>query len=278
MARSRVINPFADLCFFLGNWQISEHHAVVRTQPLQTEAERQNGVFATTHWSVVLAARPPHSPGALESLEKLCRAYWYPLYAFVRRQGASAEDAEDLTQAFFAHLLSKDFLSGVGPEKGRFRSFLLACLKHFLADEWAKARRLKRGGASPALSLDIEQAEERYQTESRLEPSADEMYERRWALDLLARVLDRLRQEAVPAGKTAVFDQLQGCLLGERPDETYAQIGAKLGMSESGVKVTVHRLRQRYRELLREEIAHTVGDPGEIEEELRYLFAVVSRR
>ena len=250
----------------------------MRTVPRHTEPEEQAGVFATTHWSVVLAATHVHSPRAREALEKLCRTYWYPLYAFVRRQGASAEDAEDFTQAFFTHLLRKDFLSDVRPEKGRFRSFLLACLKHFLADEWDKARRLKRGGASPALSLDIEQAEERYQLESRSEPSADQLYERRWALDLLALVLDRLRQEAVQAGKAAVFDQLQGCLLGERPDETYAEIGARLGLSQSAVKVTVHRLRQRYGELLREEIAHTVAEPGEIEEELRYLFAVVSRR
>jgi RNA polymerase sigma-70 factor (ECF subfamily) len=254
------------------------HNAVVRTNPLQNETERQDGVFATTHWSVVLAASAAHSPRALEALEKLCRTYWYPLYSFVRRQGASPEDAEDVTQAFFTHLLRKDFLSRVGPEKGRFRSFLLACLKHFLADEWDKARRLKRGGASPALSLDIERAEERYQTESRLAPSPDEMYERRWALDLLARVLECLRLEAIQAGKAAVFDQLQGCLLGDRPDETYAEIGARFALSEAVVKVTVHRLRQRYRELLREEIAHTVADPGEIEEELRYLFAVVTRR
>jgi RNA polymerase sigma-70 factor (ECF subfamily) len=252
-------------------------NAIVRTEPLHTEAERQAGVFATTHWSIVLAASSVHSPQALEALEKLCCTYWYPLYAFVRRQGASAEDAEDLTQAFFAHLFRKDFLSGVGPEKGRFRSFLLACLKHFLADHWDKARRLKRGGASPALSLDIEQAEERYRCETLSEPGADQLYERRWALDLLACVLGRLRQEAVEAGKAAIFDQLQGCLVGERPDETYAESGVRLGLSQSAVKVTVHRLRQRYRQRLREEIAHTVADPGQIDEELRYLLAVVSR-
>jgi RNA polymerase sigma-70 factor (ECF subfamily) len=154
---------------------------------------------------------------------------------------------------------------------------LLACLKHFLADDWDKARRRKRGGGIPALTLAVDQAEERYQGESRVELSADQLYERRWALDLLACVLDRLRQEAVQAGKAAVFDQLQGSLLGERPGETYAEIGTRLGLSESAVKVTVHRLRQRYRALLREEIAHTVGQPGEIEEELRYLFAVVGR-
>ena len=247
-------------------------------EPTDAQGAVTQPLFATTHWSVVLAASPVHSPLAFSALEKLCRTYWYPLYAFVRRQGASAEDAEDLTQAFFAHLLRKDSFSGVGPEKGRFRSFLLACFKHFLADDWDRARRLKRGGAAPVLSVDVEQAEERYQVESHSEPGADQLYERRWALDLLACVLDRLRLEAVHAGKAAVFDQLQGCLLGERSDETYAEIGARVGLSQSAVKVTVHRLRQRYRQLLREEIAHTVAEPGEIEEELRYLFAVVSRR
>jgi RNA polymerase sigma-70 factor (ECF subfamily) len=233
--------------------------------------------FTTTHWSAVLAAGQADAPKAGEALEKLCRAYWYPLYVYVRRRGHSVEDAQDLTQAFFAHLLRKDFLSGVGPEKGRFRSFLLACLKHFLADEWEKARTAKRGGRGPERLLDLELAEERYRLEARVEANAESLYERRWALELLDRVLDRLRREAVASGREAVFDQLQGGLLGERPTETYAQLGARLGMSETAVKVTVHRLRQRYRELLREEIAHTVARPDEIEEEMRYLFGVVSR-
>ena len=235
------------------------------------------GEFTATHWSVVLAAMQQDSPQAAEALDKLCRTYWYPLYAFVRRQGCRPEDAQDLTQGFFAHLLRKDFLSGVGPEKGRFRSFLLACLKHFLADVWEKARTAKRGGTVPELLLDLDQAEERYALEARVEATAESLYERRWALDLLDHVLDRLRHEALASGREAVFDQLQGCLLCERPTETYAQLGARLGLSETAVKVTVHRLRQRYRELLREEIAHTVARPEEIGEEMRYLFAVVSR-
>jgi RNA polymerase sigma-70 factor (ECF subfamily) len=233
--------------------------------------------FTTTHWSVVLAAGQTDAPQAGEALEKLCRTYWYPLYAFVRRQGQNPQDAQDLTQAFFAHLLRKDFLRGVGPEKGRFRSFLLACLKHFLADEWEKARTAKRGGSGPERLLDLELAEERYRLEARVEANAESLYERRWALDLLDHVLDRLRREASVSGRQAVFDQLQGCLLGERPSARYVQLGARLGMSETAVKVTVHRLRQRYRELLREEIAHTVTRPDEIDEEMRYLFAVVSR-
>lgn len=234
-------------------------------------------MFATTHWSVVLTAGKHELRQAAEALEALCRAYWYPLYAFVRRQGHNPEDAQDLTQAFFAHLLRKDFLDGVGPEKGRFRSFLLACLKHFLTDEWEKARTAKRGGACPEYRLDLEQAEKRYRIEGRIEASPESLFERRWALDLLDRVLDRLRQEAVAARRDAVFDELQGCLLGERPSETYAQLGARLGMSETAVKVTVHRLRQRYRELLREEIAQTVMQPDEVDQEMRYLFEVVTR-
>jgi RNA polymerase sigma factor (sigma-70 family) len=241
------------------------------------KAEMQSGVFATTHWSVVLAASDSTNARATEALEYLCRTYWYPLYAFVRRQGRSPEDAQDLTQGFFAHLLRKDFLSGVGPDKGRFRSFLLACLKHFLADEWEKSRTAKRGRDRPEALLNLEQAEERYRLEARVETHAESLYERRWAFDLLDRVLDRLRHEAVASGRVAVFDQLAGVLLGERPAETYAQLGARLGMSETAVKVTVHRQRQRYRELLREEIAHTVVHPDEIDEEMRYLFEVVSR-
>ncbi len=163
-------------------------------------------IFATTHWSVVLAAGQSTDAQASEALEQLCRTYWYPLYAFVRRQGRSPEDAQDLTQGFFAHLLRKDFLSGVGPEKGRFRSFLLACLKHFLADEWEKARTAKRGGNCPEVLLELERAEERYQLEACVEANAESLYERRWALDLLDHVLDRLRHEAVASGREAVFD------------------------------------------------------------------------
>jgi RNA polymerase sigma-70 factor (ECF subfamily) len=241
------------------------------------KAEAQRGVFATTHWSVVLTAGHHKTPQAAEALEELCRAYWYPLYAYVRRQGHRQEDAQDLVQAFFAHLLRKDFLSGVGPAKGKFRSFLLACLKHYLADEWEKACTARRGGSGPERLLDLEQAEQRYQLEARVEVNAESLYERRWALDLLDHVLDRLRHEIAASGREVVFEQLQCCLLGERPTETYAQLGARLDMSETAVKVTVHRLRKRYRELLREEIAHTLTHPDEIDEEMHYLFEVVSQ-
>ena len=235
------------------------------------------GAFATTHWSVVLQAGQRDPAQSAAALEQLCRTYWYPLYAYVRRCGNGPEDAEDLTQGFFAHLLRQDFLSGVGPEKGKFRSFLLACLKHYLTDQWEKACTAKRGGAGPERRLDLERAEDRYRLEARVDANAESLYERRWALDLLQHVLERLRHEAVASGRAAVFDQLQDCLLGERPAGTYAQLGARLGLSETAVKVTVHRMRQRYRELLREEIAHTVTRVEEVEEEMRHLFEVVSR-
>ncbi len=234
-------------------------------------------VFATTHWSVVLAAGQSADAQASAALEQLCRTYWYPLYAYVRRRGHSPEDAQDLTQSFFAHLLRKDFLTGVAPAKGKFRSFLLTCLKHFLTDEWEKAHTAKRGGGDSVRPLDLQQAESRYQREACTEADAEKLFERRWALDLLDHVLDQLRHEALASGKKALFDEVQGCLLGERPTETYAELGARLGLSETAVKVTAHRLRHRYRELLRAEIAHTVTRPEEVEEEIRCLFQVVSR-
>ena len=234
-------------------------------------------VFATTHWSVVLAAGQSTNARASAALEQLCCTYWYPLYAYVRRRGFSHEDAQDLTQSFFSHLLRKDFLDRVGPEKGRFRSFLLACLKHFLVDEWEKARTAKRGGNCPVLSLDMEQGAARYQREARVEADPESLFDRRWALDLLERVLDRLQHEAAASGRRTVFTELECYLLGERPTETYAQLGSRLSMSETAVKVTVHRLRQRYRELLREEVAHTVTPPEELEAEIRYLLGVVGR-
>jgi len=225
----------------------------------------------------VLAAGREESPQAAEALEKLCRTYWYPLYVYVRRRGYSPEDAQDLTQAFFAHLLSKDFLSGVGPEKGKFRSFLLACLKHFLADEWKKAHRAIRGGNQPPLALESQGAEGRYRLEPSKSMNAECLYERRWALTLLERVLARLREEWTAAGKQNLFNELECELLGEDRADTYAQIAVRLGLSEGAVKMAVHRLREHYRELFREEIAQTVAEPQEIEEEMRHLFAVITR-
>ena len=240
------------------------------------EAAR-SGEFAATHWSVVLAAADQESPQAAQALEQLCRTYWYPLYAYVRHRGYSPEDAQDLTQAFFAHLLSRDFLRNVRPDKGLFRSFLLACLKHFLADEWKKAHRAIRGGHQPHLALATQSAEDRYRLEPVDRMDAESLYERRWALTLLERVLERLREQSVAAGKANTFDAMQGFLLGEEGVETYAQTASKLGLTEGAVKMAMHRLRERYRELFREEILQTVADPKEIEEEMRRLFEVISR-
>ena len=233
-------------------------------------------VFATTRWTVVLHARDASDTQAREALENLCRAYWYPLYAFVRRQGVSPEDAQDLTQAFFEKLIEKNFLADVQREKGRFRSFLLAALKHFLANEWDKARAQKRGGGVVHVPIDTASAETRYGLEPAHFDSPEKLFERRWAITLLDRVLERLRDEHVEAGKADLFEQLKPCLTAEKASLSYAELGARGGLSEGAVKVAVHRLRQRYRELLRAEIAETVDSPGEVEEELRHLFTALS--
>jgi DNA-directed RNA polymerase specialized sigma24 family protein len=233
-------------------------------------------VFATTHWSVVLAAGAGGSPQAHAALAKLCQAYWYPLYAYVRRQGYSAPDAQDLTQEFFARLLQSHLLAAADPKRGRFRSFLLASVKHFLMHEWEKARALKRGGGRPPISFDAGSGEARYGVEPVENTTAEHIFERRWALTLLGGVLERLRDEFAAGGKTALFETLKPALTGEPRTLSHAETAHSLGMTEGAVKVAVHRLRQRYGELLREEIGQTVASPGEVEEELRYLLSVLS--
>ena len=230
-------------------------------------------VFATTRWSMVLRARGDSS-GAPESLAALCEAYWYPLYAFVRRQGHPPHDAQDLTQEFFARLLAKSWLAGVGRERGKFRSWLLASLKHFLANEWDRAQALKRGGQTTLVSFDDRSAEARYRREPADLETADKLYDRRWALTLLDRVLARLREESAQSGKLAQFDALKGALTGEKTP--YAEIAIALETTEGAIKVAVHRLRERYRALLRAEIGETVATPAEIDEELRHLLAALS--
>ncbi|MBI5772644.1 MAG: sigma-70 family RNA polymerase sigma factor [Verrucomicrobia bacterium] len=234
--------------------------------------------FAETHWSLVLtAARGGDSTRAGDALAALCQTYWYPLYAFVRRQGHAPHDAQDLTQEFFARLLAKNWLADVNRERGRFRSFLLAAMKHFLANEWDKAQAQKRGGGEHNFfSLDAESAEGRYALEPADTATADKLFERRWALTLLDRVLARLKDEHDTPAKRAQFDALKGCLTGASASAPYAELAVKLGMSEGAVKVAAHRLRQRYRELLRAEIAATVGTAAEVDEELRHLFAALS--
>jgi RNA polymerase sigma-70 factor (ECF subfamily) len=232
--------------------------------------------FQTTHWSVVLSASQKDSAHAAEALETLCRTYWYPLYAFVRRKGHSPHDAQDLTQAFFARLLEKNYVAQADRQRGRFRTYLLAALTHFLADEWDKAQRLKRGGDLEIISFDAASAEERYRLEPIDQLDAAKLYERRWVTTLFDKVLARLEQEFRDSGKGKLFDQLKGSLLAEEAGLSYAEVGARLSLTESTVKQTMHRMRRRYRELFREEIAQTVAGPGEVEDELKHLFAVLS--
>jgi RNA polymerase sigma-70 factor (ECF subfamily) len=232
--------------------------------------------FHTTHWSVVLAAGQTKTAHSIEALAELCRTYWYPLYAFVCRKGHSPHDAQDLTQAFFARLLEKNYVAQADRERGRFRTFLLAALTHFLADEWDKAQRLKRGGGRQIISFDAVSAEERYRLEPLDQLDAAKLYERRWVTTLFDKVLARLEQEFRDAGKGELFDGLKGSLVAEDTGLSYAELGAQIGLKEDTVKQAVHRMRHRYGELFREEIAQTVAGPGEVEDELKHLFAVLS--
>jgi RNA polymerase sigma factor (sigma-70 family) len=240
------------------------------------QAASHGGVFATTHWSVVLAASGAPSSRAETALEQLCRTYWYPLYAFVRHQGHSPHDAEDLLQGFFARFLARHDFEGVDRAKGRFRSFLLAALKHYLANQWDKANAVKRGGRIEFLSLEGEAAESRFYEEPASELTPERLYEQRWACVLLERVMERLQRDFDASGKGPLFEALKTFLLGEDRSTSYADLAAQQGLSEGAVKMRVQRLRQRYQRLLREEIAHTVAGPEEVEDEIRYLFSVVS--
>jgi RNA polymerase sigma-70 factor (ECF subfamily) len=232
--------------------------------------------FATTRWSVVLAARetdPAHSAAALE---RLCGTYWYPLYAFLRRQGCAPADAQDLTQDFFARLLSHDYIAVADPARGRFRTFLLVSLKNLLMTERARATAAKRGGNRPVLSWESLRPEERYRAEPAEHLTPDRIYEMRWATTVLETALRGLHEEYATAGKEILFEQLKSCAWGEPIGTTYAELAEGLGMSEGAVKVAVHRLRRRYRVRLRAEIAHTVDSPDEVDDELRHLVNVLS--
>ena len=252
----------------------SSHAATSSTTPTGSDALRQP-VFVTTHWSLVLSARDKKSPQSAEALEKLCRAYWYPLYAYVRRTGQSKENAEDLTQAFFARLLERNAVAAVAPEKGRFRSFLLASLNHFLSDEWDKARAQKRGGGK-VISFDLQSAETRLGEIPVENFTPEKAFEHHWAITLLEQVYQRLGGEYRAQGKGTLFDALRTTLAGASDAAPYAKLARQLDMSEGAVKVSVHRLRQRYRGLLRDTIADTVSGPDEVEDELRYLFRTLA--
>jgi len=234
-------------------------------------------IFATTHWTVVLAAGKHSTPQSNGALEQLCRTYWFPLYAYVRRRGHTKEDAEDLTQAFFARFLAKNYLAGLSAERGRFRAFLLASLKHFLNNEWKKSQRLKRGGGEAPLSLDWQTADTKFQVAATAEPSPDKVFDREWALALLAKVIGRLQTECEVDGKAKLFEQLKIFLTAGKDELAQSKAAKSLGMEEGAVRVAIHRLRKRYRELLRDEIEQTLADAADVDEEMRALFGAFSR-
>ncbi len=235
------------------------------------------GYFATTQWSLVLSAADRTSPRFQQALADLCTAYWYPLYAFVRRQGNPAVEAEDLTQEFFLALVDKEFLASTDPEKGRFRTFLLLCLKRFLANQSDRRRAQKRGGGRPLISINRDEAESRYRAEPADAATPERIYERRWALALLDQVLSRLGDEYRQAGKETLFARLKVYLVAESSPESYATVAASHGLTAGAVKVAVHRLRRRYGELLRAEVARTLEQPSDINEEIQALFAALRK-
>jgi RNA polymerase sigma factor (sigma-70 family) len=235
--------------------------------------------FASTEWSLVLAARDGEAPAAEAALSNLCSAYWRPLYAYVRRGGRSVEDAQDLTQSFFSHLLEKRGLRHVDPSLGKFRTFLLASLSHFLTNEWRRENARKRGGQAQFLSIeDMTRAENSYAAGLSSAQTPERVYLRNWALAVLERTAMRLAAEFSAAGKERVFEQLKPCLTGDRDGPRYAELAAALEMSEVAVRVAVHRMRGRFRDLLQQEVAQTLAEPGDagaVEEELRFLLAAL---
>ena len=232
--------------------------------------------FPTTRWTLVVAAGGPQRKETRSALADLCENYWYPLYAYLRRRGYAADEAQDLTQEFFVRVLEGRYLDRADPEKGRFRSFILTSLKFFVADEGDRQRALKRGGGA-VVPLEFSSGEERYQREPAHDETPERIFERRWALSLLDRVVEKLRNEFIQHGRPEHFEQLKVFLLGQS-DAPYALLANEMNTSEGALKVAIHRLRKRYRELFRQEIADTVADPAEVESELRYLAAVLARK
>jgi len=249
-------------------------HEVTSTATTDPSGQHGGVAFTTTHWSVVLEAQG-ESPAAKEALEKLCRTYWRPIFAFLRRQGFRPEEAEDITQGFFAQLLERRKFSALRKEKGRLRSFLLGALKYFVTDEQRRAMAIKRGKGQRLIPLEELRAGDRIEMEPADPMTAEMIYERRWALTVLEQVLSRLKDEYVAAGNVALFDSLKELLPDEPGSPSQSEIAARLGMTENAVRQAFYRFRQRYQSILREEIAHTVATPGDIEDELRHLIAVI---
>lgn len=246
-----------------------------RGTPETTPGLERSAAFVTTRWSAIMMAQADSSPPAREALETLCRHYWHPLYGYVRRLGHSPPDAQDLTQEFFLRLLEREFLKNADPAKGRFRSFLLVALKRFLANEWRRARAQKRGGERAHFSFDTESAESRYQLESpHIAPEVS--YDRGWALALLNQSISRLRREFEGAGKLDEFERLKEFLTADRGAIPYSEIARAGQTNEGAIRVAIHRLRKRFRELFREEISRTVSSPAEIDDEVRYLISVLA--
>jgi RNA polymerase sigma-70 factor (ECF subfamily) len=236
---------------------------------------RSPNSFATTRWSIVISARNESSPKSRQALESLCLAYWQPLYVYARRRAADDSEAQDWTQAFFAELLEKDYLSAATPERGRFRAFLLTAFKHFLTKEWDKAKAQKRGGGSAPISLDFQAVDSALRIDPAAGLTAEQHFDKQWALALLDRIMERLKAELEAAGKADHFAVLKGFIIGDHVGTTYADAAARLKISEDAAKKAGSRLRSRYRQLLREEIAQTVARPDEIDDEIRNLFAIL---
>jgi DNA-directed RNA polymerase specialized sigma24 family protein len=239
---------------------------------MQSESPDGRAGFATTHWSLIIAAGHPSRPDCRDSLAQLCQTYWFPLYAYARRRGVAEDEARDLTQSFFAELLENNTLSVADPQRGRFRGFLLTAFRNFMSNEWDKARAQKRGGGTLPWSLDFSSGESRYALEPVEQTTAERLFERQWVLSLLDQVLTRLRSEFVQQGRAELFEQLRPFITPQSAPPTYATICRSSGMTEGAAAVAVHRLRRRYRQLLRDEIAHTVSDPGDVDDEIRSLF------
>lgn len=248
---------------------------MVKSRNSGDAAAERNGQFMTTRWSVVLVAGRRSSPESRQALEALCRGYWFPLYAYVRRRVVDINEAQDLTQAFFTELLTKNYVGSAKVERGRFRAFLLTALKHFLSKEWQKAKAQKRGGNRMQIPLNFEWRDSTCIFEPSSGLTAEQIYDREWAIALLGRTMQRLETEFADAGKKSLFEDVKGFLIGEHGGATYSDVAAKLGMTDAAVKMAVHRMRRRYRELLREEIRETVCDPNEVEDEISNLFATL---